>query len=194
VTRAFLDIDGVLADFTAGVHKKLGIPFDYNKWPYKFGPEGWYFHEEIGMTFNQLSDICDFDFWANLPWCPDGKAILDAVLGLVQPDQITLLTMPMPHVMSASGKVAWIENHMPDFKWRMMICLDKKRILAQVPDAILIDDCQKNIDQWRAAGGRAVLVPRPWNNLYKRRDIATTMVRAVLESELHQMQVKLEAA
>ena len=152
MTRVFLDIDGVLADFTGGAHRRLGIPLEYSKWPYKLGPEGWDWHQEIGMTLNELSNICDFDFWSNLAWHDDGKKILDVITGLVPLDQITLLTTPMPHVMSASGKVAWVENHMPDFLWHMMICLDKKRILAQVPDAILIDDCQQNIDQWRAAG------------------------------------------
>lgn len=194
MTRVFLDVDGVLADFTMGVHNKLGIPLSYGNWPYKYGPEGWHWHNELGMTFNQMSDVCDFDFWLNVPWTVDGKAILDAVVTLVSLDQVTLLTTPMPHVMSASGKIAWIERNIPDFKWRTLICLDKKHTLSQVPNSILVDDCQDNVNRWRIEGGRAVLVPRPWNNLCEYADAAMPIFRSILESEIFQMSKNSETA
>jgi 5'(3')-deoxyribonucleotidase len=167
MNRCFLDVDGVLADFVGGVHRKLGIEFSYDAWPYKKGPEGWNFHDEIGITFEDLSELCDFEFWKNLEWTPDGHDILRVVLRYFDPNQITLLTSPMPNVMSASGKMAWIMDKLPAYKFRTGIWTDSKAILAGVPDSVLVDDHQKNTDVWQAGGGRAVLVPRPWNCLHR---------------------------
>jgi 5'(3')-deoxyribonucleotidase len=163
MNRCFLDVDGVLADFTGGVHKKLGIAYDISKWPYAKGPKGWDFHEELGMSFERVSEICDFDFWKNLPWTADGRDILDVVLDHFFPGEITLLTTPMPNVMSASGKVAWITEQLPEFEKQIMVCTGSKEVLANVPDSVLIDDNTQNVHRWTSAGGKAVLVPRPWN-------------------------------
>ena len=38
----------------------------------------------------------------------------------------------------------------------------QKQLLAG-KNRILIDDSQRNVEQWKQAGGRAVLVPQPWN-------------------------------
>lgn len=180
MTRLFLDIDGVLADFTTGVHRKLGIDYDPKRWPYKVGPEGWDFHNEIGMSFAELSALCDFEFWESLPWHYDGRDILGVLLRYCTIDEITLLTTPMPHYMSASGKMAWLEKNLPAYKWRTLICSAKKEILAPLPGSILIDDCQRNVDAWEKAGGTAILVPRPWNRQWYEANNAPNIVNAHL--------------
>ncbi len=184
MTRLFLDVDGVLSDFTTGAHKKLGIDLYYSNWPYKRGPDGSDWQNELGMSFDDLSAICDFDFWANLPWHSDGRAILDVVLGHFDTSDITLLTTPMPHVMSASGKMAWIEKNLPDFKRQTIVCSEKKHVFAGVPGAVLLDDSQRNFNYWRNHWGRAVLVPRWWNNLWAEQEAGHSVysVRCQLES------------
>ena len=75
----FLDVDGVLADFQRGVHLKLGVPYDVHNWPYALGAAGWGFYRELGLTIEQLSNLCNFEFWENLPWTWDGHHTLDTV-------------------------------------------------------------------------------------------------------------------
>lgn len=185
MTRCFLDVDGVLADFVGGIHRKLGIDFDVHQWPYAKGPDGWNFHDELGITFMGMSELCDFDFWRTLRWMHDGHDILRIVLEFFDPKQITLLTAPMPNVMSASGKIAWIKQHLPEYERQVGVWTDSKAILAQVPDSILIDDGSCNIRDWRAAGGKAVLVPRPWNDWHERSQEAALSVHTHLRS-LHE--------
>ena len=180
--RVFLDVDGVLADFTMGAHRKMGIDLDYNNWPYPKGPEGWDWQHCLGMTFEELSEICDFEFWKGLPWTSDGRDILRVILKFVEQGNITLLTTPMPHVMSASGKMAWIEKNLPAYKWHTLISSGKKDILAGVPDSILVDDSQNNVDAWRGVGGKAVLVPRRWNNRWPEVNTASISVELQLEA------------
>ncbi len=180
--RCFLDIDGVLADFDSGAHKALGLSFDKGHWPYTRGPGGWDWYEELGLSLEEFDSHLGFDFWANLEWMPDGHDILRTVLRFFSPKQITLLTTPMPNVMSASGKVAWVKEHLPAYDNSLMVITDSKSVLAQVPGAVLVDDCQKNVNQWRAAGGVAVLVPRPWNNMYAFAESAVEDVRIQLEA------------
>lgn len=177
--RIFLDVDGVLADFTMGAHKKLGHTLDYDNWPHAKGPEGWHWERDYGLSFESLSTICDFDFWAALPWTSDGRAILDIACCY---GDITLLTAPMPHVMSASGKMAWIKRELPEYSKHTLIATESKAVLARTPDSILVDDNQDNVDGWIRAGGAAVLVPRWWNTAYPRVFEAPKVVKLQLEA------------
>lgn len=181
--KVYLDIDGVLADWTGGVHGRLGIPYNYHRWPYCKGPKGWHWHDEIGYSFSQVSEHCDFNFWENLLWTDDGHDILRTVFDYVEPEDITLLTTPMPNIMSASGKIAWVRKHLPAYERQMLICPGHKvnSGLPLVPDSILIDDKQRNVRDWTTAGGEAILVPRWWNSLHERAENATAWVRDGLE-------------
>lgn len=168
IERVFLDMDGVLADFTSGMHKAIGVDYDpLAPWPYRFGPEGWDWNKEIGWPFEDMSRLCDYNFWEQLPWTRDGRGILRIVLSHVDIDRITLLSTPMPNPMSESGKVAWIKKNLPEYLKRMVLCREKKSILAKIPGAVLIDDNDSNIEQWEDAGGYGILVPRPWNSFYE---------------------------
>lgn len=166
MTRCFLDVDGVLADFNAGIYRKLGLPYDPLTWAHAKGPDGWDFHKDLNMSFAEMSGLCDETFWENLPWWYDGRDILRIVLDHFGQQNITLLTTPMPHYQSPTGKWLWIKKNLPEYEWQTMICCGKKDVLATLPGSILIDDCQRNVDAWEKAGGLAVLVPRWWNNLW----------------------------
>ncbi|MCP4541728.1 MAG: hypothetical protein GY832_31740 [Chloroflexi bacterium] len=163
----FLDCDGILADWNAGVHAALGISHDYEHWPYAKGRDGWNWHDEIGVPFKMVNALCDFDLWADLPWMHDGRAIYDRVAASFGLDNIRLLTTPMPSVQSASGKMAWAQKNIPELAEQVIITTAPKETLAGTPNSLLIDDSSKNVDAWRGAGGRAILVPRHWNDDYE---------------------------
>lgn len=176
----FLDVDGVLADWAGGVHKHLGIDYDYTQWPYKTGPPGWDWHLEVGKSFQEISELCDTAFWSNLEWTHDGRDILRAILNKVEPEDVYLLTAPMPNMESATGKVMWVHKNLPEYSERLIITTAPKAIFAQVPNSVLIDDFSRNVREWRRAGGSAITIPRPWNWGYANTESAAEWMKGLL--------------
>ncbi len=165
--KLFLDMDGVLTDFTTGLMEALHIPYAYHAYPFEMNV--WDFFPEIfarhGKTFDDCNDVCTHEFWAKLPWMHDGQKILNTVLSKFNNDDVYLLTAPMPNLGSPSGKWEWIERNIPEFKKRTIITNVDKGLLAG-PGRVLIDDKNENIDAFWAAGGHGILCPRPWNKRY----------------------------
>lgn len=153
--KVFLDMDGVLVDFVSSVNKLMGIPENIPA-----TTRNWW--ENYNITFEQVNKYCTIDFWENLAWLPDGKKILTAVLDKFPQDQVYLLTTPMPNNGSWTGKYNWVKKHLPLFEKQLIITLASKDIFAD-PDTLLIDDYDKNIEKFKAAGGNGCLVPRPSN-------------------------------
>lgn len=153
----YLDIDGVLANFRKGVHDAFGIPYDYSTLSDK-----WYFWEDWDkVTFEDVNAVCDKGFWQKLEWMHDGLKIFKTIFNEFIND-IYLLTTPMPHPESASGKILWVDKHVPVFNKHLIITRAPKSLLAG-PDRLLIDDKDQNIEEFITAGGQGILVPRPWN-------------------------------
>lgn len=156
INTVYLDIDGVLADFTQGVFRAVGRKYDYNDPVLK----NWMWYGDIGFDLPQIDSLCNINFWAGLPWMHDGKEILQLVERAF--NNIYLLTTPMPNPGSYTGKMLWIERHLPKYINRTIITQIPKQHFANVT-SLLIDDRYENCYQFQNAGGLAILVPRPWN-------------------------------
>ena len=78
------------------------------------------------------------------------------------------------------GKVEWVHRYFRTFEKRLIITQAPKSLLAK-PDTLLIDDRDKNIEEFIAAGGQAILVPRPWNELHGWAGESLQVVRNSLE-------------
>jgi hypothetical protein len=65
----------------------------------------------------------------------------------------TILTSPTRHKSSVEGKKEWLEKNLPGVPYK--IEQDKEKYAA--PDAILIDDREKNIKKWEEKGGVGIL-------------------------------------
>jgi 5'(3')-deoxyribonucleotidase len=162
----YLDMDGVLSDFVSGIHHAMGVPYNIYQWPY---PREWDFwgNGACPFTLKQANQKCTARFWASLPWMEDGQAILNAVLRIVgNVKNLAVLTKPMKNPESYTGKARWICIHAPMLSHRLIPTHIDKSEFAR-PGAILIDDREESVDQFRVAGGDAVLVARPWNSLWK---------------------------
>lgn len=168
----FLDVDGVLADFVGGVHKALNGPVPY---PWKTQYDNWNWHLDQGWSVEQVDTICTIEFWANLEWMKDGKAILNSVLKHCKATDIYLLTIPMSNYQSASGKILWIRKNIPWLEKQAIITASPKSLFAR-SDRILIDDKADNVTKFVEAGGRGILVPRYWNYRYPWVDAAAKLV------------------
>jgi hypothetical protein len=105
------------------------------------------------------------DFFAQAEWMVDGRPILNAVERIAQPRNVRICTCPTVETTSAAGKLAWIQNNLPTYRRRYALIVEKWWLAN--PDAILIDDCDEQVDRFIVAGGKAILVPRPWNSLYR---------------------------
>ena len=175
MTKWFLDMDGVLLDFVSAIHKKFDKEYRYGV------PLEWEFFEQWSppVAFKDFDAVCDIDFWATLPWMHDGREILREVRKRIEPDdEFYLLTTPMPNPGSWTGKALWVEKNLPE--WKLIVTNAPKRLLAS-DDAILIDDKDENIQEFVAAGGRGILVPRLWNELHGWGDESLQVVRNSLE-------------
>ena len=187
IKTIFLDVDDVLADFMGGLHTALNISYNYFNYPYKKGEWNILGYQikrrhylDCLVTFEECNQCCTTSFWQYLKWMHDGRDILRAVLEKFHSEQIYLLTTPMPNLESASGKMMWINDNLPVYLKHTIITQAPKYLLAR-PDTLLIDDKNENIDEFREAGGRALLVPRPWNRGYFHTDRTIKIVRGFLE-------------
>lgn len=161
IKTIFLDLDGVITDFVGGVCRAFNKPNPYpsltqdytfwNAWP--------------EISIKKVDTVCTIDFWANLNWAHGGHDILRMVLDHFKPEQVYLVTRPMPNPGSYTGKAFWVQKHLPKYSKRLIITQAPKSLLAK-PDTLLIDDKDENVDEFVKAGGKAILVPRPWNELH----------------------------
>jgi 5'(3')-deoxyribonucleotidase len=95
---------------------------------------------------------------------PDGQQILADVETIAGAENVCLLSAPSEHPGSATGKIKWIQKHLPGYRKRYLLGPSKGFVAA--PGKILVDDGDHNIADWNKKGGYAVLVPRPWNSLH----------------------------
>ena len=151
IKTIFLDMDGVIVGFNHEVCTRFNLPHP---------PKIYDYFEDIRP---QVNEICNIDFWVNLEWAENGKEILKLVEQTFS--NIYLLTTPMPNPESYTGKILWVQKHLPRYTKRTIITQVPKKLFAG-STTVLIDDGDKNIDEFNKAGGRGILVPRPWNRAY----------------------------
>jgi len=170
IKTVFLDMDGIITDFNKAVCEKFDLPYP---------PQVYHFFPKIR---SQVNDFCNELFWQNLEWMDDGHDILRMVTKRFDTKNIYLLTKVMPNIESASGKMMWIRDNLPIYLDRVIIMTlgVPKSLLAQ-PDTLLIEDCDKYVDGFREAGGKALLVPRPWNRAHLQANRTVEIVKEFLE-------------
>lgn len=153
IEKLFVDMDGVLVDFNGGVAKEFGIDLSHNY--------NWHFNykEMFGLTRDEFWKSLSNDFWANLeplPWIHEMLAMLEGYRPCL---------LSAPALDTASGKQRWIKKHLPEY-WRMgRYLLGPAKHYCACPGAVLIDDKEDNVLEFRDRGGQAILFPAMWNSL-----------------------------
>ncbi len=156
----YLDSDGLVADFHTLSMKIHGISIPYDGWT-------WNFWQSLGMTDEEFwAPLRNVDFWANLDVLEDGRRLFEKLKTVIPLHRFTVLsnaTGPTPEATDAarSGKDLWFRKNYPDLAKHVVFSHHKERFAA--PCKILVDDNNGNCDLFQEAGGRAILVPRPWN-------------------------------
>jgi 5'(3')-deoxyribonucleotidase len=132
--QLYLDCDGVLADFDAGVRKLLGMP-----------PQEFVEKRGMGTFWKKLATAPDF--YASLPLMPDARELFDAVKHL---EPVILTGLPRGN-WAAPQKVRWAAEHFPGTKILTVMAVDKRNHCTE--GDVLVDDTLKHRHLWEEAGG-----------------------------------------
>lgn len=175
----FLDLDGVLADFSNGFCQWHGLPEvppkHQTSWP------GICDHAGLSMAGLERSlRQASSTFWANLPvypWAQELVSFLDSL------DDVRIMTAAVASEDCVAGKLRWLYQHFPDLAPRTIFCREK--FLLARSGVILIDDHDEQIDRFVAAGGFGISFPQPWNRSRIYVDDRLAWIRSQLHGAKH---------
>jgi 5'(3')-deoxyribonucleotidase len=100
-------------------------------------------------------------FWENLEPTSD----LPQIRKLLEGKKVKVITRPYNLVESQEGKKRWLKKHFPNAD---LVFTRSKHVFAN-PQTTLIDCRPAAIQAFKRFGGKAVLVPKPWQKNFKPR-------------------------
>lgn len=161
----FLDMDDVLCDWMIHAVKFHDTTLErlteqpYGKW--KPG-DGRMAYEIMGLSKRAFWAKIDEapNFWHDLP----KSAVFDQLRKIARSlsDSVQVLTKPHQHENCFAGKHHWCAKHL----YGIPLTLTESKHLLAKPGRLLIDDREQNVEQFRAAGGSAILFPQHWNSAH----------------------------
>ena len=162
--KLLLDMDGVLTDFIGYSHKWYGLSYSDDPKEYSYPLGEWDIDLLLPISQEGFWEGLTHQFWTTMPWTKDGKDLLQLLEETVGVSNITICTCPCQDPSSVSGKLVWIKKNIPQYSRNYMMTTRKE--LCAREDTVLIDDRDRNVERFREAGGKAILVPRLWNSAY----------------------------
>ena len=171
IVHIFIDLDGVLADWVAGVLDLFGTgALSKSDWP-----AGEYSIERVlGISTDRLWSVINrqgSEWWAHLEPLPQYAALL----GLIWSTEVeaSILTAPGVCDYEWTGKAQWVARHAQEYRHSLHMSQDKALLAG--PGRLLIDDSDENCRRFIEAGGQAIVYPQPWNtaHLYAGRPLPT---------------------
>lgn len=166
--KIFCDLDGVVINFvlSAMSRHRASLPgeawYPANcKWDILKATN--YIRESKGlreMSAKAFWDSFDYKFWRNLKAYPGAKGFVNELRTY---GEVFFATSPTLSGACVAGKYEWVMEHFPELRKNTLIGARKDVLAGE--GCILIDDRDKNCNEFIDAGGQAILVPRPWNNL-----------------------------
>ena len=137
--KVFLDMDGVLADFDSPIINQFGSKKEWN--------DRW--------------DLLDPNFFHDLNKLPDDDKLVEYVRGLFDVHVLTAIPKKGKFDGARKQKYAWCYNHYKIYPSYIHVCFRSEKQFFAVEEAlqpnILIDDNAKNVAEFKAKGGIAIL-------------------------------------
>lgn len=174
VKICFLDLDGVLVSFYNAALSVMGMTRDLAD--LVVPPGEWHFSKYFCKDDNEFWKKIDQTprFWQSLDKMDDADHIVETCEQLFG-SNVYLLTSPPLNPSAFSGKAEWVQKHYPHLYRKLFIGAAKEAFAHS--GAVLVDDSDSNIEKFKKAGGKAVLVPRRWNSGHQEADKTATLVR-----------------
>jgi 5'(3')-deoxyribonucleotidase len=173
-------MDDVIAEFVTGACRAHGVESPYNK-PESYGV--FEMEKLLGIDPKQFWAKIDVPgFWDSLPPTDFADDLVAELTLRFDPKDICILTSPSMGAGCIPEKRAWVRRKYP-FLEKNILFGSAKRFLAG-PDRLLIDDRDENIDDFIAAGGVGIQVPRLWNRLSDFHESPVAYVMAEIEREM----------
>jgi len=149
IKKIYLDLDGVLADFDGGLRKLCGVePVDQMHAT----------KEDEDRTFGAIRD-CEH-FYRRMEMLPGAKELFDRLYAAYG-DRLEILSgVPSPKrniPEAGEDKLAWVKEHLSETVKVNLVRRAEKKEYCTGKDCVLIDDFEKNIQEWEAAGGTGIL-------------------------------------
>ena len=149
VSRIYFDMDGVLADFDGGVRELCGMtPLDQGKST----------EEQDDKMWAKIRDIDHF--YSRLNPMPGAKEMFDAVFGKYGGRCEILTGIPKERrgiLHAGEDKTDWMGKYFSEAVRVNIVLREEKIQRCTGLDAVLIDDLEKTIEEWRKAGGTGIL-------------------------------------
>ena len=143
ISCIYLDMDGVIANFEKR-YKEL-----FNIYPAEARN-----NKEFDTYFDKF--VADGNF-ATLEMMPDAMQLIMALRNALPPTQILSSTASQKRYDAISKqKIEWLEKHDIDFQRNFVPGKQHKKKYAR-SDTLIIDDTESIINDWREAGGLAIL-------------------------------------
>ncbi len=146
--KLFLDMDGVLTDFT-GACEKLGD--NMMSW---YSSDREFFWKKIASA--------GIEFWSEMRWMPGGRE-LHGFLKSSGFCPTILSALPGPERKKAltnarEGKIKWLRKELgSSYAENAILCYRPEKALQSGAARVLIDDNSENICEWEEAGGIGIL-------------------------------------
>ena len=151
--RIFLDLDGVITNFTKAACETCGIDMDDPEVKKKLKEddniEQFIDDEEMWKKINAEG----IDWWINLELYPWSKKLYREIRKVTS--MFCFLTAPSRNPYSVSGKVHWMTNHFGTRKY----LLGADKYFCAGPHTLLIDDHKDKVEKFEEFGGKAFLWP-----------------------------------
>lgn len=144
--KLFVDLDGVLADFDKEFLSRFGNTPEHFR---KCGKV-----EEKKHWRHLANHILHGDFYGSLELMPDAMILMNFVKQY-DPAILSATGTQHPQVV-ASQKMRWVKHHLGEMEMHYVRTSADKAGFS-TPDSILIDDREKSINPWVAAGGIGIL-------------------------------------
>lgn len=148
--KIYCDMDGVLCDFKSQAAKATGMSI-----------QDWM--KEPGRKFKSIRDkwkpIKNYpNFWASMPWEPGGQQLWNFIKKF-NPEILSAYVTQTTDPSCIPGKTKWARTNLGFTpKLNLVKRIEKQKYAKDGANpTILIDDYEKNIRQFKAAGGIGIL-------------------------------------
>lgn len=165
VKKIYFDMDGVLADFERGVEEICGLTPQSQNGKHRSPAED----DEMWARIK-----LDEHFYDHLEIMPGAKELFDAVYGKYR-DKCEILTgIPKPKrgIESAGDdKISWVRRLLSEDIKVNIVFREEKPQFCTGKECILIDDLEKNINEWESMGGTGILFTDAESTMQKLKEL-----------------------